>query len=110
AATGITDVNLELRAGEIVGLSGLVGAGRTELAQTVFGLTPADEGKILLRGKLVNIDSPAQAIGLGIAYLPEDRRRHGIILEMSISANMTLASLDQLSRFGALDFRREKEI
>lgn len=109
-AAGVRDVNLTLRAGEIVGLAGLVGAGRTELAQTLFGLTPADEGEVLLHGKPARIDSPAKAIQHGIAYLPEDRRRHGVILDMPISANITLASLDRLSRFGSMDFDREKEI
>jgi rhamnose transport system ATP-binding protein len=108
--TGIKDVNLSLRAGEIVGLAGLVGAGRTELARAIFGIEPADEGEILLRGEPVKIDNPAQAIQHGIAYVPEDRRRHGVILELPISANITLASLDRLSRFGAFDFRQEKEI
>lgn len=110
SAAGVRDVTLAVRAGEIVGLAGLVGAGRTELARTIFGLTPADAGEILLRGKATSINSPAEAIERGIAYLPEDRRRHGVILEMSISANISLASLDQLSRSGAMDFRREKEI
>ncbi len=110
SALGISNVNLSVRAGEIVGLAGLVGAGRTELARIIFGLTPADEGEILLRGKPVNLDSPAQAIALGIAYVPEDRRRHGVILDLPISANITLAWLEKLSRFGALDFRREKEV
>jgi rhamnose transport system ATP-binding protein len=107
---GIKNVNLSVRAGEIVGLAGLVGAGRTELARTIFGLTPADDGNILLRGEAVRIKSPREAIAYGIAYVPEDRRRHGVVLELPISANMTLASLDQLARFGAMDFRREKEI
>lgn len=110
AATGVKDVNLSVRAGEIVGLAGLVGAGRTELARAIFGLTPADAGEILLGGEPVKIGSPAEAIARGIAYAPEDRRRHGVVLEMPISANITLASLDRLSRFGALDFRREREI
>jgi rhamnose transport system ATP-binding protein len=110
AESGLKDVNLSLRAGEIVGLAGLVGAGRTELGRTIFGLTPADAGEIVLRDEPVRIDSPQQAIKRGIAYLPEDRRRHGVILEMQIGANITLASLDQLSSYGALDFRREKEL
>jgi rhamnose transport system ATP-binding protein len=110
SAAGVSDLSLAVRAGEILGLAGLVGAGRTELARVIFGLTPADAGEILLRGQIVNIDSPAQAIAHGIAYLPEDRRRHGVILEMPISANISLASLDQLSRRGALDFQREKQI
>jgi rhamnose transport system ATP-binding protein len=110
AESGIHDINLSVRAGEIVGMAGLVGGGRTELARTIFGLTPADRGQILLRGKPLKIASAAQAIRSGLAYVPEDRRRHGVILDMAISANVTLASLDQISRFGALDFRREKEI
>ena len=110
SASGINQVDLSVRAGEIVGLAGLVGAGRTELARTIFGLTPADEGEVLLRGRAVRMKSPAQAIECGIAYLPEDRRRHGVILDLPISANITLASLDQLSRFGSINFQREKEI
>jgi rhamnose transport system ATP-binding protein len=110
SASGINNVDLSVRAGEIVGLAGLVGAGRTELARIIFGLTPADEGEVLLRGRSLKIKNPAQAIEYGIAYLPEDRRRHGVILDLAISANITLASLDQLSRFGALNFQREKEI
>jgi rhamnose transport system ATP-binding protein len=110
STAGVKDVTLSLRAGEIVGLAGLVGAGRTELARIIFGLTPVDEGEVLLRGEPVKINSPMQAVEHGIAYLPEDRRRHGVILEMPISANITLASLDRLSRFGALNFSREKEI
>jgi rhamnose transport system ATP-binding protein len=104
----VRDVTLSVRAGEIVGLAGLVGAGRTELARTLFGLTPADRGEILVRGRPVSIREPADAIAEGIAYLPEDRRRHGVVLEMPISANLTLASLRRLSRFGAIDFERER--
>jgi rhamnose transport system ATP-binding protein len=110
SASGIHDIDLSVRAGEIVGLAGLVGAGRTELARTIFGLTPADQGEILLRGKPVNVSSAARAIELGIAYVPEDRRRHGVILDFAISANITLASLDKFSRAGALDIRREQEV
>jgi len=108
--SGIHDVNLSVRAGEIVGVAGLVGGGRTELARTIFGLTLSDEGQILLRGRPVKIESATQAIANGIAYVPEDRRRHGVILDLPISANITLGSLDKLSRFGALDFPREKKI
>jgi len=110
AAGGVHGVSLAVRAGEIVGLAGLVGAGRTELARTLFGLTPADTGEIRLRGRPVRLGSPADAIAHGIAYLPEDRRRHGVIPPMAIRANVTLASLDRLSRLGMLDFRRETEI
>ena len=110
AEAGIKGVNLSVRAGEIVGLAGLVGAGRTELARIIFGLTPADEGEILLRGRKVRIESPAGAIANGVAYVPEDRRRHGVILPMAVGPNITLAALDQLTSFGALDFRREREV
>ena len=81
-----------MRAGEILGLAGLVGAGRTELARVLFGLTPADAGEILLRGRpRARSPRPADAVGAGIAYVPEDRRRHGVILEMPVAANITLA-------------------
>ncbi len=109
-ANGLEDINLSVRAGEIVGLSGLVGAGRTELGRTVFGLDPADTGDIRLQGRPVRIRGPAEAIMSGIAYLPEDRRRHGVILDMPISANITLALLRKLTHFGSFDFQREKEI
>ena len=110
SGSGVTDVSLSVRKGEIVGLAGLVGAGRTELARTIFGLTPPDQGEILLMGKLADIASPAEAIRRGIAYLPEDRRRHGVIAELPISTNITLASLDRLSSTWSMDFRREREI
>ena len=107
---GVKGVSLQVRAGEIFGLSGLVGAGRTELARTLFGLEPVDEGELLVRGRAVRFASPAAAIAAGIAYLPEDRRRHGVILDMPIDANITLASLHGLSRPFGLDVRREREI
>jgi rhamnose transport system ATP-binding protein len=87
-----------------------VGAGRTELARTIFGLTPADRGEIRLRGAPVRITCPSDAIAQGIAYVPEDRRRHGVVLEMPVRENVTLAALDVLTRHGALDLRREREV
>jgi rhamnose transport system ATP-binding protein len=107
-ATGVRNVSLQVKAGEIVGLAGLVGAGRTELARVLFGLTPADAGVIQLRGRRVTIDSPKRAVKLGIGYVPEDRRRHGVIVDMSTAANITLATLRGTSRLGLLDFRRER--
>jgi rhamnose transport system ATP-binding protein len=108
--SGIHNVNLSVRAGEILGLAGLVGAGRTELARVLFGLTPADAGTIRLRGQEVTMDIPAQAVELGIAYLPEDRRRHGVILDLPVAANATLAVLRQLSTGGFLSFQRERDL
>jgi rhamnose transport system ATP-binding protein len=109
-AVGVSGVSLELRAGEILGLAGLVGAGRSELARILFGLDPADAGEIRLRGRPVQIASPGQALAAGIAYLPEDRRRHGVILEMPVDANITLASLDRLSSASGLDVRQERTL
>jgi rhamnose transport system ATP-binding protein len=90
-ASGVRDIDLDVRAGEVVGLSGLVGAGRTELARILFGITPADAGEIQLFGKAVRIQSPQAAVEHGIAYVPEDRRKHGVILDMPIAANLTMA-------------------
>jgi rhamnose transport system ATP-binding protein len=109
-AAGVHGVSLQVRKGEILGVAGLVGAGRTELARVLFGLTPADEGSLRLGGRTVHIKDPGEAVRLGLAYLPEDRRRHGVIAEMSIAANTTLASLRAISRAGFLDFAREREI
>lgn len=106
---GVSGVDLYVRAGEIVGLAGLVGAGRTELARVLFGITPADAGEISLGGKTVRIRSPREAISHGIAYVPEDRRRHGVILEMPVSQNMTMASHGEFFPRGLLDFRAETE-
>jgi len=95
-------------------LYGLVGAGRTELAQVIFGLLPSDNGEVFVRTEngleYVEIDSPGRAVELGIAYLPEDRRKHGAILEMPIAANTTLAILDRISKLKFLDFESEKRI
>ena len=109
-ASGLRDINLSVHRGEIVGLAGLVGAGRTELARIIFGLDHADSGEVRVHGNAVRILTPAQAISYGIAYLPEDRRRQGVILEMPVSANVTLASLRNLKRFGSFDFQQEKQI
>lgn len=109
-ASGVAGVTLDVGAGEIVGLAGLVGAGRTELARVLFGITPADSGEIFLSDKFVTIQSPAEAIEHGIAYVPEDRRRHGVILEMPIAANITMASHRELFPNGWLRFRRERDL
>lgn len=109
-AEGVHEINLSVRAGEIMGLAGLVGAGRTELARVLFGLSPADGGEIHFRGRPVAIDSPQAATDLGIAYVPEDRRRHGVILDLSVAANVSLARLPALSRRGFMDFDAERRL
>jgi rhamnose transport system ATP-binding protein len=103
AASGVADVSLTVRSGEILGLAGLVGSGRTELAEIIFGLRPADAGRILLHGKPALVRAPSDAIRFGIGYVPEDRRRHGVVLDMSVAANSTLASLGAVSRNGLID-------
>jgi rhamnose transport system ATP-binding protein len=110
ASAGILDVSFTVRRGEIVGLAGLVGAGRTELARTLFGLEPIDRGSIHLNGRPVSPHSPQDAIASGIAYLPEDRRRHGVVLDLPVAANLTLATLGRISRAGVLDRRAEATI
>jgi rhamnose transport system ATP-binding protein len=106
-AGGIRDVSLSVRSGEILGLAGLVGSGRTELARTIFGLTPADSGEVLVHGRPVRVQSPADAIGAGIGYLPEDRRSHGVFGEMAVAENVTMASLRRVAPGGLIDRARE---
>ena len=110
AAAGIRDITLTVRRGEILGIAGLVGSGRTELARTIFGLTPADSGTIRVNGAEIRIKSPADAIRAGLAYVPEDRRQHGVVLEMSVAANASLASLNAVSRRGLIDRGRERAL
>jgi rhamnose transport system ATP-binding protein len=110
SAAGLRDINLEVRTGEIVGLAGLVGAGRTELARVLFGITPADSGTIRLGGKPLRIGSPGDAIHAGIAYVPEDRRKHGVILEMAIAANVTLAIHKSIFPGGWLRMEAERKL
>jgi rhamnose transport system ATP-binding protein len=109
-SVGVHGVSLEVRRGEILGLAGLVGSGRTELARVLFGLAQADSGEIVLHGRPVRPRSPAEAIRLGIAYVPEDRRRHGVVLPMPVAANTTLAILRAISKGGFLDAEKEARL
>lgn len=105
---GVKDVSLTLRRGEVLGVSGLIGSGRTQMAETIFGLTPADAGEILVDGKTVSIPNPQAACTLGIAYVPEDRRRHGVVMPLPIDQNISLAALDRVSIGSMLDRTRER--
>src|SRR5262245_14702361 len=105
---GIDSVSLDVRRGEIVGLAGLVGSGRTELAEAIFGLRSIDGGDVRVDGAPAAIASPADAIAHRIAYVPEDRRQHGVILDMSIAENASLANLKGVSRRGIIDARAER--
>jgi rhamnose transport system ATP-binding protein len=106
----LRDVGLTLHRGEIVGLADLVGAGRSELAQALFGITPPDAGEILLDGRPVRIAGPRDAIRLGIAYVPEDRGQQGLVRPMRIRENASLAVLRRLAKGGFIDFPAEAEL
>jgi rhamnose transport system ATP-binding protein len=104
------DISFVLRRSEILGLAGLVGAGRTELVRALFGADPINHGQILIDGKPATIHNPRDAIRLGLGFVTEDRKLHGLVLGMSVRENATLASLPELSRFGWIDFRRERQV
>ena len=103
----VQDVSFQLRRGEILGVAGLVGAGRTEMARLIFGADQKDAGDVYVNGELVHVANPAQAVELGIAYLSEDRKRHGLALGLDVETNVALASLNNLMKsFGRVDTSR----
>jgi rhamnose transport system ATP-binding protein len=107
----VDDVSFDLNAGEILGLFGLVGAGRSEVAEMLFGITPLDQGKILIDGTSVKPRSPRDAMRFGISLLPEDRHQQGLVLQFPIRANETLPILRQLAnRFGLVDRAKEARL
>lgn len=97
------DISFQLHAGEVLGFSGLIGAGRSEIMRCIFGLDRIDGGEVWLYGEKVHIRSPKDAIRRGIAFVTEDRRKEGIIPQMSVGSNMTLAILDQICHLGFVD-------
>jgi rhamnose transport system ATP-binding protein len=101
------DISLEVRAGEIVGLAGLVGAGRSEIARAVFGVDAYDTGSVQLLGRAVPARSPRAAIAAGMAYIPEDRRKQGLVIDASVSRNVAGVIRGRLSRLGILTQRAE---
>jgi rhamnose transport system ATP-binding protein len=103
-------VSLTVRAGEIVGLAGLVGSGRSELAQTIFGVTPAEGGEIKIRGRTVVVRSPGQARALGVAYVPEDRGTQGLVRPMTVRENFSLAALGKIAFAGFIDRAAERKL
>ena len=105
-----TEVSLKIHAGEIVGIAGLVGAGRTELLQTLFGVTPALGGTIRMNGELIRPQSPRDAIAAGMALAPEDRKLHGLVLPMTVRENASLASLKRDQNKGLLNFSAEESV
>jgi ribose transport system ATP-binding protein len=102
SGNGVEGITFDARRGEILGFAGLIGAGRTELMELIFGSKPPRSGKILLHGKSVLSKTPIEAIAHGIALVPEDRKRHGAILDFSIKDNISLPLLKKMSRFGVI--------
>ena len=107
---GAHHISFELHRGEILGLAGLIGAGRTETCRMIFGADPVTTGRIELEGKEVKITSPEKAHSLGFALVPEDRKNHGALLELSVADNISMAILPQLSKLGIIHKAKEKEI
>src|SRR5688500_6455573 len=106
----VRDISLTLHAGELLGVAGLIGSGRTELALTIFGITPASSGQTLIDGQAARIDSPRQARDLGIAYVPEDRGLQGLVRSQSIADNVSLTVLKMLAKGGLIDARKEEQL
>lgn len=106
----VKDVSFELRKGEILGFSGLMGAGRTETARALFGADPIDSGTIWVNNKKANISTPQDAVKYGIGYLSEDRKRYGLVLKKTITENTTLPSLERYITHKFIDKKKERNI
>ncbi len=103
------DVTFDVRSGEIVGMAGLVGSGRSETAQVIFGILKPDSGEVAIDGQTVRIKSPTHAMRLGVAYVPEDRGTQGLVREMRIRENLSMAILDSFTRLGVVMKRNERK-
>jgi rhamnose transport system ATP-binding protein len=104
------DISFNLRKGEILALTGLVGSGRTEVCEAIFGITPYDTGTITLDGRTLNHSSPAESLKAGIGYLPEDRHKQGLVLPWEIAKNISLTSLDKFAKGGWLNVKKENKV
>ena len=107
---GVHDVSFQIRKGEVLGFAGLIGAGRTELAQLLFGAVRKTSGRVLLNGKETNPKSPREAIDSGIALVPEDRKRQGALMEVDIRGNISMAILEKISRFFVVNRNEENRV
>ncbi len=108
--TGLQNINMKVHAGEIVGLAGLVGSGRTELVRAIFGADPIESGSVHVFGKNVTGWPPPRMVGLGMGLLPEDRKAEGLALKLPVSENIVLASLNRLFPRSVVDFRKERRV
>ena len=103
------DINFKVHKGEVLGIAGLVGSGRTELAKAIFGAEPRDKGEIYLNGERVGIDTPNKAIKSGMGFVTEDRRKEGLVIGLSVRKNITLPSLSRIARLGFIDSKEERK-
>jgi len=110
SGNGVKNISLEVKRGEVLGLGGLVGAGRTELAQLIFGSEKVTSGVITFNGKRLQVKNCREAIEAGIAMIPEDRKRHGVILDMSIKENTTMPCLERISSRKIIKKQKEVEV
>ena len=110
AAPGYHNVDFKLRRGEVLGIAGVIGSGREELARTLFGMLPQTAGTLRLDGKMVQLKSPTDAVEAGIGYIPRERRIEGLVLFLSVVANMTLPRLPLVPGFGIIQHAAEREI
>lgn len=110
SGNGDKNISLKVRKGEILGLGGLVGAGRTELAEMIFGAVPKQSGQMIYKGKEIDPKSPREAIDLGIALVPEDRKRHGAMLGISIKNNINMPIYERNSKLSVINSKLEMEI
>ena len=101
-APGINNISFHLRVGEILGISGLMGAGRTELMKALYGANPATSGEIAIDGRAISIRTPGDGLDAGIVYISEDRKSDGLVLELGVRENMSLCSLDQFTNGGKI--------
>jgi len=104
------NVSLKLHAGQILGIAGVIGSGREELTRTLAGFAPHDTGRLLVAGREVRLTTPAEAVDFGLGYMPRERRVEGLVLFLPVAANITLADLGSLVRYGLIDAREERRL
>ncbi|RDU22559.1 sugar ABC transporter ATP-binding protein [Anaerosacchariphilus polymeriproducens] len=107
---GLKDISFEIKKGEVLGFAGLIGAGRTELAEIIFGVKARTSGKIFFKGKEIAPKTPREAIDHGIALVPEDRKQQGALLDMEIKSNITMTIMKNISNFSVINKKEEKNI
>lgn len=110
SGNGLFDISFQVRRGEVLGFAGLIGSGRTELAELIFGVKPKTGGQILFKGKEISPNSPRAAIDIGIALVPEDRKQQGALLDIDIKGNISMAILRNISKLSLVNKREEKRI